>query len=258
MKERRRDEMTLADVNAWLAEHKRIAFYFSTNDVLEIRPDLSEEQAWDVLYKCELDDDEGCPIFYHVEAIAERMYGEAPSDEHRGEDHDGLLGLVALDDEKFLQELQDMDDMDDEDIDDDCEDDNVAITYPEIGEPPHWFPIVVVEISERGDGLYWLDGQGDLSAPSDDFFWVALDSNASAEHNVELLRKVKEHRLEPRFAEAIEERIEWYEELIDDEDDAIRSELGHGDEEDDTEEMASDRASDDEKFLKELREMADE
>ena len=89
----------------------------------------------------------------------------------------------------------------------------MAITYPEIGEPPHWCPLVVVEISDRGDGLYWLDGQGDLSAHGDDLFWVALDSNASSEHNVELLTKVKKHRLEPRFAEAIEEKIQEYQEL---------------------------------------------
>lgn len=69
------NEMTWADIDDWLAEHYTIAFYFGTKDVLKIRPDLSEEQAWEVLQQCDLDDDEGCPIFYHVEAIAERLFG---------------------------------------------------------------------------------------------------------------------------------------------------------------------------------------
>ena len=100
------NEIDWGDIKRWLVKHKKLVFVFGTNDVLEIRPDLSEEQAWEVLQECDLDDDEGCPMFYHVEAIAERLFGEAPSDEHRGEDDDGLLGLIALDDEKFLQELK--------------------------------------------------------------------------------------------------------------------------------------------------------
>jgi hypothetical protein len=83
--------MTWDDIDNWLAEHNHIALYFGTDDVLRIRPDLSEEQAWEVLQQCDLDDDEGCPIFYLVEAIAERLYGEALSDEPRNDEDDAIL-----------------------------------------------------------------------------------------------------------------------------------------------------------------------
>jgi hypothetical protein len=79
-----------------------------------------------------------------------------------------------------------------------------------------WDRIVVVEISAEGNGLYWLDGQGDWSAPGDDVFWVALDANAEAEHNLELLRKVKKHRLDPRFVAVIDEQIEHFEDSLED------------------------------------------
>jgi hypothetical protein len=90
---------------------------------------------------------------------------------------------------------------------------SASLTSTNNGGSPSWERIVVVEISERGDGLYWLDGQGDLAAPGDDLFWVALDANADPEHNLALLSEVKKHSLEPRFAAEIEKKIEEYEDL---------------------------------------------
>jgi hypothetical protein len=90
--------MTWADVDNWIAEQKHIAFYFGTKDVLAIRPDLTEDQAWEVLQQCNLDDYEGgCPIYYNVEAIAERLFGPEQQDD---EDDD---------DEQWLKDLQDLD-----------------------------------------------------------------------------------------------------------------------------------------------------
>jgi hypothetical protein len=83
------------------------------------------------------------------------------------------------------------------------------------GDPPKWDRVVVLEISVEGNGLYWLDGQGDWSAPGDDVYWFALDANADPEHNLKVLRQVKKHRLEPRFAAMIDETIRDYQDLSD-------------------------------------------
>jgi hypothetical protein len=80
----------------------------------------------------------------------------------------------------------------------------------------NWIPIVVLEISVEGDGLYWLTGQGDLSARGDELRWFALDANKSPEHNLELLRQVKEFPLEPGFAVEIEEIIQEYQQYMPD------------------------------------------
>ena len=37
------------DIHALLAERRQVAALWSTEDVQEIRPDLSEDQAWEVL-----------------------------------------------------------------------------------------------------------------------------------------------------------------------------------------------------------------
>ena len=42
-----------ADVHAFLAERRQIAVIWSVEDVQEIRPDLTDEQAWDVLEHAE-------------------------------------------------------------------------------------------------------------------------------------------------------------------------------------------------------------
>lgn len=80
----------------------------------------------------------------------------------------------------------------------------------------NWIPIIVLEISVEGDGLYWLTGQGDLSARGDELRWFALDANKSPEHNFELLRQVKEFPLEPGFAVEIEEIIQEYQQYMPD------------------------------------------
>lgn len=116
-----------------------------------------------------------------------------------------------------------------------------------------WTPLVVLEISVRGDGLHWLTGQGDISARPEDFRWFALDANASVEHNLELLRQVKEIPLEPFVEQQIDDYIRGYEELLEDEneenDDEFKfcKELADG----------GDGLSDDE-FLKELQDMTED
>ena len=90
-------EIDWIDIHEWLAEHEKIVFVFGTDDVRRIRPDLSEDQAWEVLQECELDDDEGCPIFYHVEAIAERLFGPEQQDDEDDDDEQWLKDLQELD-----------------------------------------------------------------------------------------------------------------------------------------------------------------
>lgn len=78
----------------------------------------------------------------------------------------------------------------------------------------NWKPIILVEIAVEGNGLYFASGQGDLSAPGDDLFWIALDANADPRHNLTLLGEVREHRLDPRFAAEVEVLIRRYEEML--------------------------------------------
>lgn len=141
-----------------------------------------------------------------------------------------------------------------------------SVQSPETGsgDPHSWDRVVVLEISDRGDGLFWLDGQGDWSAPGDDVFWAALDFNADPEDNIERLKEVQKHRLEPRFAAMIDEKIQEYrdmfgddldddEELEDDEDSVNPDDrsLPHGLTGDDTE-------IDDESFLAYLQRIAED
>ncbi len=77
-----------------------------------------------------------------------------------------------------------------------------------------WKPIILVEIAVEGNGLYFASGQGNLSAPGGGIFWIALDANADPQHNLALLREVKEHGLDPRFAAEVEVLIRRYEEML--------------------------------------------
>lgn len=42
-------KVTRIDIHAMLAKRQQIAIIWSIEDVLEVRPDLSDDQAWEVL-----------------------------------------------------------------------------------------------------------------------------------------------------------------------------------------------------------------
>jgi hypothetical protein len=67
------------DIDAVLAERRQIAHIWSIEDVQEIRPDLDEEQAWEVLQSIDHDKDAEFGITWlTVEMAAEELFGAAP------------------------------------------------------------------------------------------------------------------------------------------------------------------------------------
>jgi hypothetical protein len=64
------------DVCAYLAERHEIAHIWGIEDVKELRPDLSDEQAWEVLVTVEDNLDSNCGInWQRLEDTAEDMFG---------------------------------------------------------------------------------------------------------------------------------------------------------------------------------------
>jgi hypothetical protein len=67
------------DIHALLAERRQIAHIWSTEDVQSVRPDLSEEQAWDVLQNVDHHKDAELGITWlTLEMTAEHLFGDAP------------------------------------------------------------------------------------------------------------------------------------------------------------------------------------
>ena len=50
---RNKADLSLDDIHSWLNEHQQIAIIWSAEDVQSIRPDLTDDQAWEVLQRCE-------------------------------------------------------------------------------------------------------------------------------------------------------------------------------------------------------------
>ena len=67
------------DINALLAERRQIAAVWSIEDVQQLRPDLTEDQAWEVLQQVDRRHDCGFGITWlTVEIAAEELLGDAP------------------------------------------------------------------------------------------------------------------------------------------------------------------------------------
>jgi hypothetical protein len=67
------------DIDAILAERKQIAASWSVEDVQEIRPDLTEDQAWEVLQEVGRRHHAEIGINWQVlECFAEALFGPAP------------------------------------------------------------------------------------------------------------------------------------------------------------------------------------
>ncbi len=76
-----------ADIQAILAERREIAVGWSVEDVQEIRPDLTAEQAWEVLQAAERGHDATVGINWEVlECYAEHLFGDAPETDDAGEE----------------------------------------------------------------------------------------------------------------------------------------------------------------------------
>jgi hypothetical protein len=67
------------DIHELLAKHRQIAAIWSIEDVQSIRPDLSEEQAWEVLQQVDRRKDAELGITWlTLEMTAEDLFGDAP------------------------------------------------------------------------------------------------------------------------------------------------------------------------------------
>lgn len=75
-KRKRRD---IIDIHALLAERRQIAVIWSVEDVQEVRPDLSANQAWSVLQVAAEGHNATTGINWDIlESHAELLYGVAP------------------------------------------------------------------------------------------------------------------------------------------------------------------------------------
>lgn len=67
------------DVHAILAERRQIALIWGVEDLQEVRPDLSDEQAWQVLQNADRRHDATMGINWDtLECHAEMLFGDAP------------------------------------------------------------------------------------------------------------------------------------------------------------------------------------
>jgi len=66
-------------VHEVLAKNRQIAIIWSIEDVQEVRPDLSEDQAWEVLQAVRSDHDATLGVSWEtLEYEAQRLFGHAP------------------------------------------------------------------------------------------------------------------------------------------------------------------------------------
>jgi hypothetical protein len=72
-------ETSSTNIEAILAEHHQIAAIWGIEDVKSIRPDLSDEQAWEVLQTVDHDKDAELGItWFTLEMAAKDLFGDAP------------------------------------------------------------------------------------------------------------------------------------------------------------------------------------
>ena len=67
------------DIHAQLAQRKQVAAIWSIEDVQQVRPDLTDDQAWQVLLAVERQHDAELGINWQtLECVAEDLCGDAP------------------------------------------------------------------------------------------------------------------------------------------------------------------------------------
>jgi hypothetical protein len=68
------------DIDQLLAEHRQIAIIWGIDDVKEVRPDLTDERAWEVLKIAKDGHDSSYGITWEsLEWIAQDLFGDAPA-----------------------------------------------------------------------------------------------------------------------------------------------------------------------------------
>lgn len=74
------DELTV-DVDHCLAQHHTIAFTWHIDDVKQQRPDLDDEQCWQVLKECRQHHNATIGMNWDViDCVADMLFGSAPED----------------------------------------------------------------------------------------------------------------------------------------------------------------------------------
>jgi hypothetical protein len=82
-----RDKSMDEQVCDLLAKQKRIALIWAIEDVLRLRPDLTAEQAWEVLQAVESEADALVGVTWDtLEECAERLFGDGPDDDENEEE----------------------------------------------------------------------------------------------------------------------------------------------------------------------------
>lgn len=72
-------------IHKLLREQRMIALLWSTEDILEVRPDLNDDQAWEVLQACQARHDCTCGLSWEfMEAVAEDLFPAPDSTLERG------------------------------------------------------------------------------------------------------------------------------------------------------------------------------
>jgi hypothetical protein len=76
------EEFADRDIHELLAKRRHVAVIWSTEDVQNVRPDLDDDQAWDVLQECR--DRHDCEFGFTwtlIEVVANEMFREPDDDE---------------------------------------------------------------------------------------------------------------------------------------------------------------------------------
>jgi len=67
------------DIHSILAERREIAIVWDITDVQEVRPDLTDDQAWEVLQQVESKQDANIGVTWEtLECVAEDLFGFPP------------------------------------------------------------------------------------------------------------------------------------------------------------------------------------
>jgi hypothetical protein len=74
------------DIDALLANRKQIGIFWTTEDVQQMRPDLTDDQAWEVLQQVKSDHDATLGVNWDtLEWAANDLFGDAPDADEASE-----------------------------------------------------------------------------------------------------------------------------------------------------------------------------
>jgi hypothetical protein len=71
-----RSKYANVDIDELLQERRLVAVIWSVGDVQEVRPDLTDDQAWQVLKECDRQQDcEAGFTWSHIDTVANNLFG---------------------------------------------------------------------------------------------------------------------------------------------------------------------------------------